>query len=153
MTAPAHLSGGRSGSTDVVDRPSQGNLPMSVTDLPEAVQAQSRGRAATGSNQSSDPDRVIHTRRVSFEESLADLPKFFAANGNPVSSHFAASLSFHTGNVTVLAPYTIDNVSSPTPNEAWLVAEELVAGLPRHPQGKDITVRRNIYPVDGTDQD
>lgn len=93
MTAPAHLSGGRSGSTDVVDRPSQGNLPMSVTDLPEAVQAQSRGRAATGSNQSSDPDRVIHTRRVSFEESLADLPKFFAANGNPVSSHFAASLS------------------------------------------------------------
>jgi len=69
------------------------------------------------------------------------------------SEHFAASLSFHTGNVTVLAPYTIDNVSSPTPNEAWLVAEELVAGLPRHPQGKDITVRRNIYPVDGTDQD
>ncbi len=69
------------------------------------------------------------------------------------SEHFAASLSFHTGNVTVLAPYTIDNVASPTPNEAWLVAEELVAGLPRHPQGKDITVRRNIYPVDGTDQD
>lgn len=69
------------------------------------------------------------------------------------SEHFAASLSFHTGNVTVLAPYTIDNVSSPTPNEAWLVAEELVAGLPRHPQGKDLLVRRNIYPVDGTDQD
>ncbi len=69
------------------------------------------------------------------------------------SEHFAASLSFHTGNVTVLAPYTIDNVVSPTPNEAWLVAEDLVAGLPRHPQGKDIIVRRNIYPVDGTDQD
>ncbi|HNI58448.1 MAG TPA: M14 family zinc carboxypeptidase [Pseudomonadota bacterium] len=69
------------------------------------------------------------------------------------SEHFAASLSFHTGNVTVLAPYTIDNVQSPTPNEAWTVAEELVAGLPRHPQGKDIIVRRNIYPVDGTDQD
>lgn len=69
------------------------------------------------------------------------------------SEHFAASLSYHTGNVTVLAPYTIDNVQSPTPNEAWTVAEELVAGLPRHPQGKDIIVRRNIYPVDGTDQD
>lgn len=69
------------------------------------------------------------------------------------SEHFAASLSFHTGNVTVLAPYTIDNVTSPSPNEAWIVAEELTVGLPRHPQGKDITVRRNIYPVDGTDQD
>lgn len=69
------------------------------------------------------------------------------------SEHFAASLSFHTGNVTVLAPYTIDNVTSPSQNEAWIVAEELTVGLPRHPQGKDITVRRNIYPVDGTDQD
>jgi len=69
------------------------------------------------------------------------------------AEHFVASLSYHTGNVTVLAPYTIDNVVSPTPNEAWSVAEELVLGLPRHPQGKDILVRRNIYPVDGTDQD
>lgn len=69
------------------------------------------------------------------------------------SEHFAASLSFHTGNVTVLAPYTIDSVTSPSQNEAWIVAEELTVGLPRHPQGKDITVRRNIYPVDGTDQD
>ena len=79
--------------------------------------------------------------------------------GNP-SDHapgrkraFCCFAVFHTGNVTVLAPYTIDNVQSPTPNEAWTVAEELVAGLPRHPQGKDIIVRRNIYPVDGTDRD
>lgn len=67
--------------------------------------------------------------------------------------HFLASLSYHTGNVTLLAPYTIDHVTNPTPNEAWTVAEELVARLPRHPQGKDILVRRNIYSVDGTDQD
>ncbi len=69
------------------------------------------------------------------------------------SEHFVASISYHTGNVTVLAPYTIDGVKSPTPNEAWTVAEELVAGLPEHPQGKPWAVRKMIYPVDGTDQD
>jgi hypothetical protein len=69
------------------------------------------------------------------------------------SEHPVASLSYHTGNVTVLAPYTIDGVQSPTPNEAWTVAEELVAGLPEHPQGKPWAVRKMIYPVDGTDQD
>ena len=69
------------------------------------------------------------------------------------SEHFVSSISYHTGNVTVLAPYTIDGVQSPTPNEAWTVAEELVAGLPEHPQGKPWAVRKMIYPVDGTDQD
>ena len=69
------------------------------------------------------------------------------------SEHFAASITYHTGNVTVLAPYTIDGVQSPTPNEAWTVAEELVAGLPEHPQQKPWAVRKMIYPVDGTDQD
>ena len=33
------------------------------------------------------------TRRISFEESLADLPKHFAADGDLVMSHIAASLS------------------------------------------------------------
>ena len=37
--------------------------------------------------------RTIPTRRISFEESLRDLPKHFAADGDPVLSHLAASLS------------------------------------------------------------
>jgi hypothetical protein len=69
------------------------------------------------------------------------------------SERFVASISFHSGSVAVLAPYTIDNVVSPTPNEAWSVAEELVAGLPPHPQGRTWTVRQKLYSVDGTDQD
>lgn len=69
------------------------------------------------------------------------------------SERFVSSISFHTGSVAVLAPYTIDGVQSPTPNEAWLVAEELVAGLPPHPQDRPWTVRQKLYPVDGTDQD
>jgi predicted metal-dependent hydrolase len=39
------------------------------------------------------PDRAIPTRRISFEESLKDLPKHFANDGDLVSSHVAAALS------------------------------------------------------------
>jgi len=69
------------------------------------------------------------------------------------SEHFAAAVSYHTGTVAVLAPYTIDNVRDPTPNEAWAVGEHIVAGMPPHPQGKPFTLRRKVYSVDGTDQD
>lgn len=69
------------------------------------------------------------------------------------SEHFAAAISYHTGTVAVLAPYTIDNVLDPTPNDAWTVGEYVVAGLPPHPQGKPFTLKRKIYSVDGTDQD
>src|SRR5690606_22287460 len=43
--------------------------------------------------QSSDPSRPVPTRRISFEESLADLPKHFAADGDLIMSHVLASLS------------------------------------------------------------
>ena len=65
-------------------------MPTSdVTPLERPATAPSGGPA----RQSSDPTRQIPTRRISFEESLVDLPKFFAADNNPVHSHFAASLS------------------------------------------------------------
>ena len=65
----------------------------------------------------------------------------------------AASVSYHTGTVAILAPYTIDGATSPTPDEAWLVAQGISEQLPRHPQDRPFTTRRNLYPVDGTDQD
>ncbi|MGZ4683224.1 MAG: metal-dependent hydrolase [Acidimicrobiales bacterium] len=43
--------------------------------------------------QASDPDRSVPTRRISFEESLQDLPRHFAADGDLILSHLAASLS------------------------------------------------------------
>ncbi|MEQ1785694.1 MAG: metal-dependent hydrolase [Acidimicrobiales bacterium] len=43
--------------------------------------------------QTSNPDRIVPTRRISFEESLQDLPKHFAADGDLILSHLAASLS------------------------------------------------------------
>src|SRR3954453_1258734 len=43
--------------------------------------------------QASNPTRKVPTRRISFEESLRDLPKHFADDGDLVLSHVAASLS------------------------------------------------------------
>ena len=43
--------------------------------------------------QTSNPDRKVPTRRISFEESLADLPKHFASEGDLIESHIAAALS------------------------------------------------------------
>ena len=43
--------------------------------------------------QTSNPDRKVPTRRISFEESLQDLPKHFAADGDLILSHSPPSLS------------------------------------------------------------
>ena len=43
--------------------------------------------------QTSDPDRVVPTRRISFEESLRDLPRHFAGEDDLIASHVTAGLS------------------------------------------------------------
>jgi uncharacterized protein len=43
--------------------------------------------------QTSDPTRAIPTRRISFEESLRDLPRHFAVDNDLILSHLAAALS------------------------------------------------------------
>jgi uncharacterized protein len=43
--------------------------------------------------QTSNPHRLVPTRRMTFEESLADLPKHYAADGDLIGSHLAAGLS------------------------------------------------------------
>jgi uncharacterized protein len=44
-------------------------------------------------SQTSAPDRKVPTRRISFDESLHDLPRHFAAGGDLIQSHLAAALS------------------------------------------------------------
>jgi predicted metal-dependent hydrolase len=44
-------------------------------------------------SQTSNPDRRVPTRRISFDESLQDLPRHFAADGDLILSHLAAGLS------------------------------------------------------------
>jgi predicted metal-dependent hydrolase len=43
--------------------------------------------------QTTNPERMVPTRRISFEASLQDLPKHFAADGDLILSHLAAGLS------------------------------------------------------------
>ena len=43
--------------------------------------------------QTSTPERMVPTRRISFEKSLQDVPKHFAADGDLITSHLAAALS------------------------------------------------------------
>jgi len=67
---------------------------------------------------------------------------------------FVGSISYHTGTVAVLAPYTIPGVRNPEPNEAWVVAEGVAKALGTQPlDNRSFRVKRNLYPVDGVDQD
>ncbi len=44
-------------------------------------------------NQTSDPQRTVPTRRISFDPTMADLPRHFAVDGNLILSHLAAAMS------------------------------------------------------------
>lgn len=69
------------------------------------------------------------------------------------SERFVASISYHTGTVALLAPYTTDGPRTPEPDEAWAVAEHIAARMPPHPEGRAFTARRSLYAVDGTAED
>lgn len=72
------------------------------------------------------------------------------------SERFVAAISYHVGTAVVIAPYTIDHLVNPTPNEAWTVAAELARQMPPHPdvpKSQPFQLIRKLYSVDGTDQD
>jgi predicted metal-dependent hydrolase len=43
--------------------------------------------------QTSNPDRTVPTRRMAFEQSMRDVPRHFAADGDLIASHLTAALS------------------------------------------------------------
>lgn len=70
-----------------------------------------------------------------------------------IRERFSASISYHTGTVCILAPYTIDKVKQPIPNDAWAFGRHMSRVMPAHPEGRPFRLRKNLYAVDGTDQD
>ncbi len=66
---------------------------------------------------------------------------------------FVAAISYHTGTVALLAPYTIPGPGNPQPNVAWELGRHIAKAMPHHAQDRPVTVRKNLYAVDGTDQD
>lgn len=86
-------------------------------------------------------------------EAPASEPETRALMRLAARERFAASISFHTSGTLILSPYTIDGAENPEPDVAWSVAEEIAKALPRQPGGRRYRVQRNMYAVDGTDQD
>jgi hypothetical protein len=68
------------------------------------------------------------------------------------AERFAAAISYHTGAVRLLVPYTIPNVKSPEPNVGWSIAKLMQRAPVEHPEGY-INVESRLYPVDGVEQD
>ena len=68
------------------------------------------------------------------------------------SEKFVAAMSFHTGALTLCAPYTIPRVKNPEPDAAITVGWDIVTRIPPHPEG-GVPVQRRLYPLDGNDQD
>ena len=66
---------------------------------------------------------------------------------------FVALISYHTAGTKILVPYTIDNCRSPHPNTAWVLAGHMAALADSGREDRDYLPVRNLYSVDGTDQD
>jgi hypothetical protein len=66
---------------------------------------------------------------------------------------FVMLISFHTAATRILVPYTIDNVKNPEPSVAWMVGEKIAALSDSHRKDRKYKAVRNLYSVDGTDQD
>jgi hypothetical protein len=67
---------------------------------------------------------------------------------------FLFSLSFHSFATKILYPYTIENIKNPEPDYPKQFAIQ-IADLAKsyHPVKRKFEAIKNIYPVDGTDQD
>ncbi|MCL2325983.1 MAG: hypothetical protein FWC40_05735, partial [Proteobacteria bacterium] len=70
-------------------------------------------------------------------------------------AQFATSISNHTVSTKILVPYSIDALKNPPRNEdyAWQLGERMAEAAGTQANGKPYEVVKNIYSVDGTDQD
>lgn len=66
---------------------------------------------------------------------------------------FSIALSYHTFATRILVPYTADGAMSPVPVPGWRYAEQMTKAGTSHRPEKPYSPARNLYPVDGTDQD
>ena len=66
---------------------------------------------------------------------------------------FVMLISYHTASTRILVPYTTDNVRSPRPSAAWIVGGYMAALSDSGRPDREYLPVRNIYSVDGVDQD
>lgn len=66
---------------------------------------------------------------------------------------FVASISYHAYANCLLVPYSIDSLVNPEPDMALDLGRRMAASVASlHPE-KEFEARKNIYPIDGVDQD
>ena len=70
-------------------------------------------------------------------------------------TQFVSSISFHTVSTRILSPYSIDALQNPPheKDQAWQLALKMAESAGMQANGKYYLVVKNLYSVDGTDQD
>jgi uncharacterized protein len=70
-------------------------MSRTATDVQSTESQQSQPQVEKGSpgSQSSNPEKLVPTRRMDFEESMRELPKHFAKDGDLIASHVIMALS------------------------------------------------------------
>ncbi len=66
---------------------------------------------------------------------------------------FVAALSYHTGTTAVLGGYSIDSLKSPSPDESVMLAKKIAKEMGKAANGRTFRFRKNLYAVEGVDQD
>ncbi len=66
---------------------------------------------------------------------------------------FTFSMSIHCYANSILVPYSIPETRNPEPNLAEEIAKKLTKNIVSLRRDRPFTIRKNLYPVDGTDQD
>ncbi len=66
---------------------------------------------------------------------------------------FAASISYHAYANCLLVPYSIDGTSNPEPDLVWDLGKKIASNIESKNPIQNFSAKKNIYGVDGVDQD
>ncbi|WP_411821592.1 M14 family zinc carboxypeptidase [Leptospira sp. 'Mane'] len=69
------------------------------------------------------------------------------------SQKFVASVGYHAYANSLLIPYSIESVTNPDPDIALVIGEKMANGIESLHPDKEFTAKKNLYSVDGVDQD
>ncbi len=86
-------------------------------------------------------------------ESSASEPETKAMIALARKERFIFSFSFHSHATAVLFPYTIEETKNPSDEYPKFLGEKILKKLKSFRSDRDYKLRKNLYPVDGTDQD
>ncbi|MDX1958962.1 MAG: M14 family zinc carboxypeptidase [Leptospiraceae bacterium] len=96
-------------------------------------------------------DDIRHSFYRGYSE--ASEPETKAMMGLAETERFIASISFHSHATRLLFPYSVENTKNPQPDLPKELAKKLVAFATSYHPNRKFEAVKNIYSVDGTDQD